>query len=285
MISIITVCHNSAELMSNYVNSFLKHNKNSVANYRIEFIFVENSGDLKTDFFAKILRENGYEARTIYVENRGFGAGCNSGAKLARGELLIFANPDIIFASDLTQIKTHFNESSWGTVRQIYDAGKIRAFDLLPEYRSLFTELALLFKYLHQFPFLYRFCYPLGSFIIIPRKAFIIEYGFDERFFLYYEEAELSRRLHKRLGPPKYFSNISIIHETFGSQDNYNSIFQKEAFGMVAYARITEQPLLTKSRLRTLKILSIISSNSKKRVLFLREAINAAKGNNCLSNK
>lgn len=278
MISIITVCHNSAELMSAYVDSFLEHNGSSVAKDGIEFIFVENSGDARTETFAEALRGNGYVAHTIHVENRGFGAGCNSGAKLARGELLVFANPDIRFLSDLTQIGSHFDEKSWGTVRQTDGNGATHAFDLLPEYRTVFTELARLFKYLHRIPLLHSLCYPVGSFMIIPRWAFTEENGFDERFFLYYEEAELSRRLHTRLGPPKYCSDIVILHQTFGTQSNREFTFGEEARGMVTYANVIGQPHLAERRLKTLRRLAVLSPTSAKRIPFLRDAITAAEG-------
>ena len=276
MISIITVCHNSSALMPDYLSSFLAHNKDNAGKDDIEFIFVENSGDSGTEAFAAELQGHDFRARTIYVENHGFGAGCNSGAKLARGELLVFANPDIRFVSNLTPIEVHFDKHSWGTIRQTDSNGLTHAFDLLPEHRSVFTELARPFKYLHWFPPLYRFCYPVGSFMIIPRAAFEKEGGFDERFFLYYEEAELSRRLHALLGPPKYCSDMSILHEAFGTQSNRDFTFREEARGMVTYARVTGQPHLAECRLRTLRCLAALSPISAKRIPFLLDAISAA---------
>lgn len=276
MISIITVCHNSAALMPDYIGSFLEHNKAHGDEDRIEFIFVENSGDPGTEAFAAELQGHGFRARAIHVENRGFGAGCNAGAKLAQGQLLVFANPDIRFVSDLTLIQSQFDEHSWGTIRQIDGSGSTRAFDLLPEYRSVFTELARPVRYLHRFPSLYRFCYPVGSFMIMPHGTFGKEGGFDERFFLYYEEAELSRRLHARLGPPKYCSELSVLHEAFGTQSSRDFTFREEARGMVTYSRVTEQPHLAESRLRTLRRLAPLSPTSAKRIPFLRDAISAA---------
>ena len=276
MISIITVCHNSGTLLLDYISSFLEHNKDLGAKDEIEFILVENSRDPGTEAFAAELQRHGFEARTIHVENRGFGAGCNAGAKLARGELLVFANPDIRFISDVGIIRSHFDERSWGTVRQTDGRGSTHAFDLLPEYRSVFTELARPFKYLHRFPSLYGLCYPVGSFMIIPRGAFENECGFDESFFLYYEEAELSRRLHARLGPPKYLSDVLILHKSFGSQSSRDFTFREEARGMVTYSKAIGQPQLAKRRLRTLIRLSALSPTAAKRVHFLRDAIAAA---------
>lgn len=275
MISIITVCHKSAKLMPDYVASFLRHNEGVLPANKVEFIFVENSGDPETDVFAATLRANGYAARVIEVENRGFGAGSNAGAKVARGNLLVFANPDIRFLTALNELELHFHEKSWGTIRQVDCYGSTRAFDLLPEYRSLSTELVRPIRFLHQFSLLRNFCYPIGSFMVIPLEAFIMEGGFDERFFLYYEEAEFSRRLHARLGPPKYCGEISILHEAFGSQTSRDFTFQQEARGMVTYAYVTGQPHLVKRRLTTLRLLAFLSQASARRIPFLRQAMTA----------
>lgn len=275
MISIITVCHNSRGLMDEYVRSFLSHNKNYVAGNKIEFIFVENSGDHYTEEFSKELQAHGFSAQTIHMENRGFGAGCNTGAKFASGELLVFANPDIRFLCDLTLIPSYFDQHRWGTIRQTNDSGATYSLDLLPEYRSFLTELFRAYKFLHLFPNLYRFCYPVGSLIIVPRVAFEIENGFDERFFLYYEEAELSRRLRSRLGPPTYCSQLSVRHEAFGTQNDRDFTFQEEARGMVTYSRITDQLHLAEKRLRMLRLLAPLSPTAAKRTPFLRDAIAA----------
>jgi GT2 family glycosyltransferase len=275
MISIITVCHNSRGLMDEYVRSFLSHNKNHSGRNKIEFIFVENSGDPSTEKFTKELQAHGFNAQTIHMENRGFGAGCNTGAKLARGELLVFANPDIRFLCDLALIPSYFDEHCWGTIRQTNSRGGTYSLDLLPEYRSILTEIFHAYKFLHLLPKLYRFCYPVGSLMIVPRMAFEIENGFDERFFLYYEEAQLSRRLRARLGPVTYCHQLSVRHEAFGTQNDRDFTFRQEARGMVTYSIITDQLYLAEKRLQMLRLLSLLSPTAAKRIPFLRDAIAA----------
>lgn len=275
MISIITVCHNSRGLMDEYVQSFLTHNKNHEGGNEIEFIFVENSGDPSTKKFAKDLQTHGFSAQTIHMENRGFGAGCNTGAKFARGELLVFANPDIRFLCDLALIPSYFNEHRWGTIRQTNNRGETYSLDLLPEYRSILTEISHAYKFIHLFPKLYRFCYPVGSLIIVPRMTFEIENGFDERFFLYYEEAQLSRRLRAQLGPPTYCPELSVRHEAFGTQNDREFTFREEARGMVTYCTTTDQLHLAEKRLQMLRWLAPLSRTAAKRIPFLRDAITA----------
>lgn len=273
MISIVTVCHNSGRLLPYYVNSFLEHNA-ALANVgQVEFVFVENSGDPDTEVVAARLRERGFAVQVAMVENRGFGSGCNAGARLAQGRLLVFANPDIRFLTPIMEIDTVFVGDRWGTIRQVRDDKLVCAFDLLPEYRSLATELLRPFRYLHKLPRLARYCYPVGSFMIVPREAFLTIGGFDERFFLYYEEAELSRRLIARFGPPKYRDGVSILHEGFGTQSSLDFTFREEARGLVTYSHVTEQPALVEARIRTLKRLSPFSETAAARIRCLERAM------------
>lgn len=276
MISIITVCHKSSNLLPGYIGSFLEHNVGAAGSGQIEFVFVENSGDPETQTIAACLQEHGFSVQTKMVENRGFGAGCNAGAQLARGRLLVFANPDITFQTDITSIDEFFQGTRWGTVRQKRDAKVVYSFDLLPEYRSLTTELLRPYRYMHKLPFLHGLCYPIGSFMVVPRDAFLKVGGFDERFFLYYEEAELSRRLQAWLGRPSYLDAVSILHEGFGTQSSSDFTMREEAKGIITYSLVTGQPLLVQRRARMLSKLAAISRMSAQRLGFLNEAIREA---------
>lgn len=272
MISIITVCHKSSSLMAGYVSSFLRHNKALANSNLVEFILVENSGDFGTEAIATQLRDNGFKAHVTMEENRGFGSGCNTGARLARGRLLVFANPDIEFLTPIIDLEKIFTRNIWGTVRQVSN-NSVSAFDLLPEYKSLATEFLHPFRFLHLLPILSRYCYPVGAFLIIPRDAFFQVSGFDERFFLYHEESELSRRLTSKFGPPFYTDKVSIVHEVFGTQSNSDFTFQEEARGFVTYCKVTQQEDLLKSRMKTLRLFSFFSHTAKKRHIQLQKAM------------
>ena len=206
--------------MRDYVASFLEYNDASALDDKFEFVIIENSGDKLIEEHAQTLRDRGFTAKVEMTENRGFGAACNEGAALASGQLLVFVNPDIQFLTDLSPLEEFFNETRWGTIAQKRDAKSVYAFDLLPEFRNLATELVRVFRVAHRWEFLRRISYPIGSFFVVPRAEFLALEGFDERFFLYYEEAELSRRLQDRLGPPIYCNAVSILHEAFGTQSS-----------------------------------------------------------------
>lgn len=271
MISIVTVTHNSTKLLDAYVESFLAYNWESAGKGVIEFIFVENSGDRGIDVFANTLRGRGFDVRVLMVPNRGFGAGCNAGACAATGRILVFANPDIHFLSDIAPIDSLFSNSQWGTVRQERGSASVYSFDLLPEYRRFATELLRPGRFIHKVALARRFSYPVGAFMVVPRDAFLRAGAFDERFFLYYEEAELSRRLHSRLGPPIYAGSVSIFHDGFGTQKDSDFTLREEAKGFVTYASVTAQPALAEQQLRRLKRLAFVSRGAARRMGYLRE--------------
>ncbi len=268
MISIITVTHKSRDILKDYVASFLHFNKNK----NIEFIFVENSGDEGIARVIEPLIRNKYSVKIYYVDNNGFGAGCNFGASKAIGDTLIFANPDINFLTDLSSIEKFFTkETDWGTVCQENSAGNSCCFDLLPEYRNLFFELMKPQRYLHKFTkILGRYIYPSGAFFIVNSQLFRKVKGFDERFFMYYEEAELSRRLRKLGGSPIYINNIKILHESFGTQENFDHVIENETNGLLTYSKVIENDKIIKKQYLHLKIISVLSGNAKKRALILR---------------
>ncbi|MDV7144336.1 hypothetical protein R3X27_16770 [Tropicimonas sp. TH_r6] len=273
MISVVTVSHKSYDLLSDYVESFLTHHSGRDALVQIEFVFIENSGDERIAEHACRLREAGFATRWELSENRGFGAGCNLGAALASGELLVFANPDMRFMSNICGLKAVFGTSKWGTVAQTGEDGKIYAFDLLPEYRSVLTELLRVYRFCHRLKALHRYVYPVGSFMVVPHAAFEATGGFDERFFLYYEEAELSRRLQGALGPPVLLPTIKIHHQAFGTQGSSDFTYEQEAMSMVTYGDVIGHPDLARRRLRMLQRLSFLSTAAGERAAFLERAI------------
>lgn len=271
VISVITVCHNSKQLLTDYVDSFLgMHRKSSQLG--IEFIFVENSQDQGTEEHALKLRSAGLQANVYFMKNNGFGAACNLGAQAATGEVLIFANPDIRFLSDLAGAQESFRHPPWGTVRQVNDHNRVYSFDLLPEYRNLLTEALQIHRFMHALRPLRRFTYPVGSFMFVGKELFQRSGGFNERFFLYFEEAELSRRLVRLAGPASYLEDVSIWHKGLGTQPSRSFTLREEARGFVTYCAVTGQEHLVTKRIATLRRLSPFSETAQTRAKLIETA-------------
>jgi GT2 family glycosyltransferase len=273
-ISVITVCHKSSSSMPLYVKSFIQQNENQSYTGNIEFVLVENSGESQTETFAQELRLSGFEVQYLETENNGFGSGCNEGARLARGEVLAFVNPDVIFLTEIRELQNAAKKHAWGTVVQKNVSKKNgHCFDLLPEYKNIITELARVHRIANVFPWIRRYCYPVGAFLVVPAKSFKATGGFDERFFMYYEEAELSRRLSKTIGPPRLFSSVEVVHKTFGSESNRESTLRNEADGFVSYARVTNQMRIIQKRIWTIRLLSRFFPGMAHRAMYLEDAV------------
>lgn len=259
--------------MSNYVSSFLNHHTNQKIRSEIEFIFVENSNDSKTDEFAQVLREAGFSTKVKMTDNRGFGAGCNEGVALAKGDIVVLVNPDVTFLTPLSPLKEAFQGNTWGTVVQYNSNRGVNALDLRPEYRNFLTEAVRIYSWLYRWRLLYRFAYPVGSFFVVSRAAFQAVGGFDERFFLYYEEAELSRRLVSRFGPPRLCAAVEVIHEGGGSQPSTEFMMREEARSMVLYGTIIGDPALAQRRLLSLRLLARLRPSVIGRIAYLEAAL------------
>lgn len=277
MISIVTVCHRSWKPLAGYVDSFLEHHT-AGQGATIEFILVENSGDPRTGEIAARLRNAGFVARVVEMPNRGFGAGCNLGAAHAEGNILVFANPDIRFLGSIAALDGFFTRHLWGTVRQIAGNGSEYCLDLFPEHRGLLSEALRVHRYIHRLAPLRRFCYPVGSFFVVNKALCDRAGGFDERFFLYFEEAELSRRLQAIAGPPALNCDVAIWHEGLGTQPSAEFAIGEEARGFATYCAVTGQHDLLRRRARVLRFLGRWSTMAAKRAVLLETAASTETG-------
>lgn len=169
-------------------------------------------------------------------KNLGFGAACNIGAREAREDFILFLNPDIQFIDNLTLHNSMLEliqaEASVLGVMQIDEHGEVhRSCARLPDLKMILGESSGLSRIFPKiFPSYFmsdwnhidsRYVdHVIGSFYLIKRKNFIDIGGFDERFFVYYEDLDLSCRIIKSGGKIYYSSNNKVIHEGGGTSKN-----------------------------------------------------------------
>lgn len=165
------------------------------------------------------------------IENIGFGKACNQALKLAKGNYILFLNPDTIVAEDcFTACVSFFDKTK--------DAGAlgIRMLDgrgnFLPESKRSFPSPLTSFYKLSGLSFLfpksktfgrYHLGYLdehqnheidvlAGAFMMIKKEVLDKTGGFDENFFMYGEDVDLSYRIQKEGYKNYYFSERSILH-------------------------------------------------------------------------
>ena len=173
--------------------------------------------------------------------NVGFGKACNQGARNSTSKYILFLNPDTIvekstirdsldFLENNNQVTIlgcrHYDENGntrpscsrfptfFHSINDIIGLSKV-----LPK---CFNSATLMTEWNHSES---RFVdQVMGAFFLIRRIDFEKVDCFDEQFFVYYEDADLARKIVESGGSVFYNSEISIFHEGCGTTNKIKDI-------------------------------------------------------------
>jgi GT2 family glycosyltransferase len=217
-ISIIILTYNSSRFIEDLLKSLEDYSKDS------EILIVDN--DSKDDT-VKLAKRFSHAKVYETGKNLGFAKGINYGAKRAKGEYLLFINPDAVFKSghfsDLVKVLEEHEKA--GVV-----GGKLVGYDGIPEksagkffnfFEAIMIILGLDEKIGIRFSpnKLSKVDFVSGGFMMVRSEIFEKLGGFDENFFMYVEDMELCFRV-KKAGFETYFSpNVVISHKGQGSSN------------------------------------------------------------------
>lgn len=232
-LSIVIVNWNAGDQLRACIES-IAHASNGVSALR-DVIVVDNAS---TDDSLRGIDQYEVSVRLIAnAANQGFAAACNQGARDARGDYLLFLNPDTRLFSDSLTGPLRFMEDPKNTaigicgIRLVDETGNTSTcaarFPSLRVLAGAVLGLAMLFP--RMFP--PNLMTPrelnesravdqvIGAFFLTRRDVFDQCGGFDERFFVYFEEVDLSLRA-KHLGYASYFlSDVTAFHKGGGCSD------------------------------------------------------------------
>jgi len=180
-VSVVIVTYNSAHCLPQALRSLPAG---------VEAIVVDNAS---ADRSAEIAEQLG--ARVIRnARNLGFGRACNRGAAVARGEFLLFFNPDAVMAPGalkalVAAAKDHPEAAAFqaNLVRPTADPADEACEGVRPAEHLL------------------------GAALFVRKADFDAVGGFDENIFLYYEDTDLSVRLAAR-GPLLIVLGARVLH-------------------------------------------------------------------------
>lgn len=163
--------------------------------------------------------------------NRGFGKGCNLGAKKAKGEFLLFINPDCVVKDRAIDklLKKLRSDKSIGIIGPQLVNEKNQAYlsySRQPNRFSAFVVYSFLNRILWNSQVVQRHWMQdsnldepksvgiiSGAVMMIRKSDFVKVGGFDERFFMYWEEVDLCRRLINDLGKQVfYYPQARVVH-------------------------------------------------------------------------
>ena len=191
---------------------------------------------------------NGLEYRRLPLtiirnkENRGFAPACNQGAKGSMADYLLFLNPDTRLFADSLCKPINFMEKPANEyigicgVRMQEESGKMMTSCAhFPNLRLMFSEMTGLYRLspkLFKRHFLaesectqsMEIDQVIGSFFLVRKSIFVALHGFDERFFVYYEEVDFSLRAKQKGFTSYYLSEVSIFHRGGGITEQVKSI-------------------------------------------------------------
>ena len=225
-LSIIIVNYKCWDVLARCIDSFNKYKPHT--NY--EIIIVDNdSQDGKFNSF----QQQFHEIKLIANKgNYGFSSACNLGADNAKGDFLLFLNPDVTLTSS-PAIDEMFNFAKANTnvgitsCRTIYPNGKrerevafLSPWLTIGWLRALY-KLALSRKIANKFPENKNIWYPewvAGSVILI-QKDFFKKIGkwSEDKFWMYSEDPDICLKSNKNGKKIALLRNVEIKHQHGGS--------------------------------------------------------------------
>jgi GT2 family glycosyltransferase len=189
--SILIVTYNH----KNYLKACIESIQNQ--DYPHEIILIDNCS---TDGTVEYVKENFPFVKVVESKkNLGYGAGNNVGVKYAKGEYVVILNPDTIVEKNWLKelIKPLEKGERLFTTPKIllFDGFAISGCGLVAHYTGLTFARGYLAKPCEFKKLEYVSCFS-GACFAIRKKDFEELGGFDEKFFLYNDDSDLSWRAH-----------------------------------------------------------------------------------------
>jgi N-acetylglucosaminyl-diphospho-decaprenol L-rhamnosyltransferase len=140
--------------------------------------------------------------------NCGFARACNSLAQGSSSELLLFLNPD----AELLEWPAGLGDQVEGIVGPMVLDEKHRVALTWGRRRSILEEFTLLWARIRpRVPT--GTGYVSGCALLVPRRLFLQLGGFDERFFMYYEDIDLCFRANEVGAPVRLVPSWKVRHK------------------------------------------------------------------------
>ncbi|MEO5623319.1 MAG: glycosyltransferase family 2 protein [Dokdonella sp.] len=236
--SIVVVAADSGPLLQTCIASALASRAD------IEVVLVDNASSDGEVARARDAHSHDPRLRVLYNDsNAGFGPACNRGAAVARGDALLFLNPDCELKVDTVAAlrEALFNDARIGvlgvTVCDTHGrpARGNRRRD--PTFRRALATISGLSRFESTWPALAGIEMPAvtgetletleavsGACLLLPRAVFEHVGGFDEGYFLHAEDLDLCRRV-RAMGFRVAIASALCVNHAQGSSSRHRPVF------------------------------------------------------------
>lgn len=241
---------------------------------RYEIIIVDNNSHIPIP--KDILRLKS----VTYIKSKkniGYGAGLNLGEKKAKGEYLLVTNTDTIYKKNTIRalLSKLASDKTIGVIGpKMLDEKKRRL--LTSSKLPLFPRNVVLYSFLRNiFPFSYverNFHYKDvsikertvgaigGACMLFRRTVFKRVGGFDQRFFLYFEESDICKKITDIGLKVVYYPRAIITHlvgRSLGDKEKIQVYFEKSRFLFIQKHQSTLFAFLSEALIRSLRIIPL----------------------------
>mgnify|MGYP006124237487 FL=1 len=200
-ITIILLSHRSKNLVLNFIKDI---------HIKYKLIIIDNSNDIE---LKKIIEKDYPEIVINIIENNGYGSAINYASKLVKTKYFLISNPDI---NGLNENMINKFLDAAKTLNDNFSALGPRFINANP--KSLVQSNNI--KNIEEMKFL------SGSCMFFKKENFDFIGGFDEKFFLYFEESDFCLRSHK-IKKNYQVNDIKIAHNV-GTSVSTNNAYEKK---------------------------------------------------------
>lgn len=166
----------------------------------------------------------------------GFGSNHNAAAKIARGELFCVLNPDVRFTTNpFPTLVRHLTNDS-GVIAPVVVSPNGTVED---NARPMPTPYSVMMKAIGARRYanmpVPSVDWVAGMFMLFRRSIFLDVGGFDERYFLYYEDVDICCRLWLKGYRVRHCTAVSIVHDARRSSHRSFWYFTRHLMSMIKF--------------------------------------------------
>jgi len=217
-VSIIVINYNTKEYTKNCIDSIIRYTKD----ISFEIILIDNGSDESIDDLIPLFKTHPVIIKYFKNDkNLGFAAANNEAANIATGRYIFLLNNDtILYENTIKILHENILSGSKGTIISPI----IKYFDKKDKiwFAGRRINLSIGKTYPIDPEGKVKTQYITGCALMISKVLYMKMGGFDEKYFCYYEDTDLSMRLLKEGGSLEIVTSTAIYHKVSASAGGEN---------------------------------------------------------------